>query len=83
VALYELAGLPIPSADQVAEDAAYQAPEDAVQARREARVWLNIVAAYNYTCALTRYRPLTIPGACIVDAAHIHQFTDRYSFLTG
>jgi putative restriction endonuclease len=35
-----------------------------------------IVAAYNYTCALTRYRLMTIPGACIVDAAHIHQFAD-------
>jgi putative restriction endonuclease len=34
------------------------------------------VAAYNYTCALTRYRLTTIAGGSIVDAAHIHQFSD-------
>src|SRR5439155_11085292 len=34
------------------------------------------VAAYNYTCALTRYRLTTIAGGSIVDAAHIHQFAD-------
>jgi putative restriction endonuclease len=34
------------------------------------------VAAYNYTCALTRYRLTTITGGSIVDAAHIHQLSD-------
>src|SRR5947208_2188046 len=36
----------------------------------------NIVAAYNYTCALTGYRLTTITAGSIVDAAHIHQFSD-------
>ena len=75
-ALYEMVGLPIPSADQVARDAAYKAPDESVKAGREARFRLNIVAAYNYTCALTRYRLTTIAGGSIVDAAHIHQFSD-------
>ena len=42
----------------------------------EARFRINIVAAYNYTCALTGYRLTTISGGSIVDAAHIHQFAD-------
>ena len=75
-ALYETVGLPIPSADQVARDAGYEAPDMAVKQGREARFRLGIVPAYNYTCALTRYRLTTIAGACIVDAAHIHQFSD-------
>jgi putative restriction endonuclease len=76
VALYTLVGLPIPSEDQTAQDAKYQAPEAATGPGPEARFRLNIVAAFNYTCALTRYRLTTITGASIVDAAHIHQFAD-------
>ena len=67
---------PHPSDDQIAIDASYKAPEDTVKQGREARFRLNIVADYNYTCALTRYRLTTISGATIVDAAHIHQFSD-------
>jgi putative restriction endonuclease len=76
VALYTLVGLPIPSDDQIAQDAAYKSPEEASKQGREARFRLNIVAAYDYTCALTRYRLTTISGGSIVDAAHIHQFSD-------
>jgi putative restriction endonuclease len=76
VALYTLVGLPIPSEDQIARDAAYMAPDQASRQGREARFRLNIVAAYNYTCALTRYRLTTIAGSSIVDAAHVHQFAD-------
>src|SRR5437868_15365318 len=32
--------------------------------------------AEHYTCALTRYRLYTIAGGSIVDAAHIHHFSD-------
>ncbi len=76
VALYALVGLPIPSEDQIAKDSAYTSPDDAARQGREARFRLNIVAAYNYTCALTCYRLTTITGTSIVDAAHIHQFAD-------
>jgi putative restriction endonuclease len=49
---------------------------DAENAARSARFRLDIVSAYNYTCALTGYRVTTIVSGAIVDAAHIHQFAD-------
>ena len=76
VALFTLLGMPIPTDDQIEQDANYCSPEEAKQKGREARFRLNIVAAYNYTCALTGYRLTTIAAGSIVDAAHIHQFAD-------
>jgi putative restriction endonuclease len=75
-ALYSLAGMQIPKDDEIARDASYHAPRDAQAKGREARFRLDIVAAYHYTCALTGYRVTTINGSAIVDAAHIHQFSD-------
>jgi putative restriction endonuclease len=74
--LYALVGLPMPSEEQIAQDAAYKPAADAEKQGREARFRLQVVSAYNYTCALTRYRLTTLTGGCIVDAAHIHQFAD-------
>ncbi len=54
----------------------HQSPEEAEQRGREARFRLKVVSLYNYTCALTGYRMLTISSGSIVDAAHIHQFSD-------
>ena len=54
----------------------HQSPDEAEQQGREARFRLNIVSLYNYTCALTGYRLLTISSGSIIDAAHIHQFAD-------
>jgi len=76
VALYSLCGMPVPSEDEVKRDASYKPPEEAKKQGREIRFRLNVVAAYNYTCALTRYRLTTISAGSIVDAAHIHQFAD-------
>jgi putative restriction endonuclease len=76
VALYSLVGLPIPSDDQIARDAQYESDDEPGKQGREARFRQNIVAAYNYTCALTRYRLITVAGVTILDAAHIHQFAD-------
>jgi putative restriction endonuclease len=76
VALYSLLGMPIPTDDEIARDANYQSPEQAQMQGREIRFRLNVVAAYNYTCALTGYRLTTIKAGSIVDAAHIHQFAD-------
>jgi putative restriction endonuclease len=50
--------------------------EASYQSGRDVRFRLDIVAAYNYTCALTGYRVTTIDGASIIDAAHIHQFSE-------
>lgn len=74
--LYALVGMPVPAEDEIARDASYKGPDEAQIQGREARFRLNIVATYNYTCALTRYRLTTITGASIVDAAHIYQFAD-------
>jgi putative restriction endonuclease len=74
VALYALVGLPVPREDEIARAANYSSPAEAEKKGREARFRLNVVAAYNYTCALTGYRLTTISAGSIVDAAHIHPF---------
>ncbi|MEI7461400.1 MAG: HNH endonuclease [Pirellula sp.] len=56
-------------------NAAVYETEASYQSGRDVRFRLDIVAAYNYTCALTGYRVTTIGGASIIDAAHIHQFS--------
>jgi len=71
-ALYGLVRLPVPPDDVVKADARLY--EAALEQGREARFRLTIVPAYNYTCALTGYRCVTVDAGSIVDAAHIHQF---------
>lgn len=78
-ALYALVGMPTPPEEEVERDACYEGAEAALNRGREARFRLNVVTAYNYTCALTGYRLTTISGASIVDAAHIHQFADSHN----
>jgi putative restriction endonuclease len=73
-ALYQLVGMPVPPEPVVKEDARLY--EAARERGREARFRLTVVPAYNYTCALTRYRLVTIDSGSIVEAAHIHQFAD-------
>ena len=73
-ALYQIVGLPVPPDAIVREDARLY--EAARERGREARFRLIVVPAYNYTCALTGYRLVTIDSGSIVDAAHIHQFAD-------
>lgn len=53
-----------------------EAGEAPYQTGRDVRFRLDIVDAYNYTCALTGYRVTTISGGSIIDAAHIHQFSE-------
>jgi len=73
-ALYQLVGLAVPPDAVVREDARLY--EAARERGREARFRLTVVPAYNYTCALTRYRLVTIDSGSVVEAAHIHQFAD-------
>jgi putative restriction endonuclease len=73
-ALYQLVGLHVPPDAIVREDARLY--EAARERGREARFRLTVVPAYNYTCALTRYRLVTVDSGSIVEAAHIHQFAD-------
>ncbi|HLN99965.1 MAG TPA: HNH endonuclease [Pyrinomonadaceae bacterium] len=73
-ALYQLVGMPVPPDPIVREDARLY--EAARERGREARFRLTVIPAYNYTCALTRYRLVTVDSGSIVEAAHIHQFAD-------
>jgi putative restriction endonuclease len=73
-ALYSLVGLPVPPDEIVKADTRLFAV--ARERGREARFRLTVVPAYNYTCALTGYRLTTMRSGSIVDAAHIHQFSD-------
>jgi putative restriction endonuclease len=76
LALYELMGMPVPNKAKVASELAAAARADAANQGREARFRLTVIPAYGYACALTGYRLTTITAASIVDAAHIHQFSD-------
>ena len=75
-ALYHLLGMAVPTDDEIARDANFERPDDARLTGREARFRLDVVPTYNYTCALTGYRVTTIGQGTIVDAAHIHEFSD-------
>jgi len=72
--LYQLVGLTVPPETIVREDARLY--EAARERGREGRFRLSVVPAYDYTCALTHYRLVTVDSGSIVDAAHIHQFAD-------
>jgi putative restriction endonuclease len=74
--LFLAAGLPVPPEATMAELEQRAATATAVKRGREARFRLLVVAAYNYTCALTGYRLITMNAGSLVDAAHIHQFSD-------
>jgi putative restriction endonuclease len=73
-ALYALVGFRAPPNDEVKADARLYEPDR--ERGREARFRLIVVPAYNYSCALTGYRLTTVNSGSIVDAAHIHEFSD-------
>lgn len=75
-ALYHLVGMRIPTEDESTREAFFLLAHDAEIIGRSARFRIDIVSAYNYTCSLTGYRVTTISSGAIVDAAHIHQFSD-------
>lgn len=76
VALRELLNVAAAEVVPTDTDGAPLVVEEAAKQGREARFRLRVVAAYNYTCALTGYRLNAITGATVVDAAHIHRFAD-------
>jgi putative restriction endonuclease len=72
-ALFAVLGMSPPSGS----DAVSEVPSSAaVERGREARFRLTVIPAYSYRCALTGYRLTTLRAGCIVDAAHIHRFSD-------
>ena len=76
VALCEMLHIAVPDAAQVVKESAALKYATAKEVGREARFRLTVVPAYNYTCALTGYRMVTIGTESIIEAAHIHRFAD-------
>jgi putative restriction endonuclease len=69
--LWALTGATQPPADSFAP---LPTDKEAVERGREGRFRIGVVTAYNYTCALTGYRLVTLTSGTIVDVCHIHQF---------
>ena len=72
--LYNLLRLDVPPDDIVAADATRFLRSDESEVKRDAKFSIRVLPAYDYTCALTRYRMIAIDGTTPLDAAHIHQF---------
>ena len=72
--LCALLDIPMPGETQMLRETAAIEAAAAVAQGREARFRLTVIPAYNYTCALTGYRLVTVDSGSIVDAAHIHRF---------
>ena len=72
-ALCTLLDIPVPTESQMLRETAALEQSAAVEKGREARFRLTVIPAYNYTCALTGCRLVTVTSGGIVDAAHIHQ----------
>ncbi len=72
--LYSLVNIEVPPDDIIAADAARFMPPEETRQRRDAKFSVRVLPAYNYTCALTRYRMIAIDGTTALDAAHIQQF---------
>ncbi|HSB80547.1 MAG TPA: HNH endonuclease [Candidatus Methylomirabilis sp.] len=72
--LYSLVGLEVPPEDIVAADATRFPRSKESEAKRDAKFSVRVLPAYDYTCALTRYRMIAIDGTTPLDAAHIRQF---------
>lgn len=51
-------------------------PPSDLARKREARFAFNVLPAYDFTCALTGYRMVAEDGTTILDAAHIHSFSN-------
>ena len=73
VALWTLSGETAPPTDSPIT-AELPVDLEAVERGREGRFRIGVVTAYDYTCALTGYRFVTLYAGTIVDAAHIHPF---------
>jgi putative restriction endonuclease len=73
IALREILGLPAHVV--IPDSASDETPEEEARSEgRSARFRLDVVPAYDYTCALTGYRIITVDRGTIVDAAHIAPF---------
>ncbi|MGC1645713.1 MAG: HNH endonuclease [Candidatus Sulfotelmatobacter sp.] len=75
-ALYALANMPVPDDDEIAKQVDFESLNEAEQKGREARFRISVLYNYDFVCSLTGYRLTTTESESIVDAAHIHQFSN-------
>jgi len=75
-ALYALANMPVPDDDEIAKQVDFESLNEAEQKGREARFRISVLYNYDFVCSLTGYRLTTTERESIVDAAHIHQFSN-------
>ena len=76
VALRVLTGIATTETEVAVREIKEEAREYARRTARDARFRIQVVSAYDFTCALTGYKVTTTKGYSIVDAAHIHQRKD-------
>ncbi len=72
--LYGLTGVQPLLDDATAAEVRLFGKEDVSELKRDLQFSLRVLPAYDFTCALTRYRMVSIDGTTAVDAAHIKQF---------
>lgn len=72
--LYALCGIDVPPDDIVAADASRFLPSDHQERKRDSKFSARVLPAYDFACALTRYRMIAVDGTTALDAAHIHQY---------
>lgn len=71
-ALKELTGITLAPAPDDALEVSEATMVEAKRAARDARFRIQVVSAYDFTCALTGHRLTTLRGGTLVDAAHIY-----------
>lgn len=69
--------------EQVGESLGRASEPEAVRRGRDARFRQVVVSAYNFTCALTGHRLITIGAGSLVDAAHIRPVAHHGPCLIG
>jgi putative restriction endonuclease len=75
ISLYTMVGLQVPDSEQFARDIALGATLDEARGR-VARFRVQVTSVYQFTCALTARRLFTIDATSLVQAAHVHAFSD-------
>lgn len=63
-------------ASEPAEDSFPKPLPSELSRKRETRFAFEVLPAYDFTCALTGYRMVADDGTTILDAAHIHSFSN-------
>lgn len=74
IVLYGLTGVAPQSENGVADNARSFDLNHLSEHKRDVQFSLRVLPAYDFSCALTRYRMVSVDGTTAVDAAHIKQF---------